>query len=76
MLVVDQYLNERVLRKHLNAHGVHVEQGVEPASLQQEPDGVSVTLKKTGPDGETFETFRASYVIGADGGSDKNWTLL
>ena len=48
---------------------MQVEQATEPVSLQQEVDGVTVTLKKTSAagGGEEFETFKASYVVGADG---------
>ena len=61
-------MTEGVLRKHLAAHGVHVELGTEPISVEQDPEGITVTLKKTGVDGkESTETCRAAYIVGADG---------
>ena len=65
---VSQFLTETVLRDHLARHGVHVELGTEPTSMEQDSDGVTVHLKKTDKDGnESTETVRAAYVVGAGG---------
>ena len=65
---VSQFLTETVLRDHLARHGVHVELGSEPTSMEQDSYGVTVHLKKTDKDGnESTETVRAAYVVGADG---------
>ena len=61
---MSQYLTEKVLRDHLATYGVHVELGMEPVSLVQDSEGVTVTLKKA--DGGE-EVVRAAYVVGADG---------
>ena len=67
-VIISQFLTETVLRDHLARHGVHVELGTEPTSIDQDSDGVTVYLKKTDKDGnESTETVRASYVVGADG---------
>ena len=56
------------MRKHLESHGVKVELGTEPVSLEQDADGVTVTLKKTSPEANvTSETLRVAYVVGCDG---------
>ena len=57
-------MTEKVLRDHLATYGVHVELGMEPVSLVQDLEGVTVTLKKA--DGGE-EVVRAAYVVGADG---------
>ncbi|KAI0742772.1 FAD binding domain-containing protein [Daedaleopsis nitida] len=66
--IVSQYLTERVFRDHLSKYGVHVELGTEPTAIEQDDDGVSVTLKCVNADGsEKVETARFAYAIGADG---------
>ena len=65
---MSQYITEGILRDHLAAHGIHVELGTEPTSIEQSVDSVTVYLKKTGQDGqETSEVVNAAYVVGADG---------
>ena len=65
---MSQYLTEGIFRDHLAKRGVHVELSTEPVSIEQDADGVTVTVKKVAPDGsETTETIRAAYVVGADG---------
>ena len=63
-MLVDQYRTEDVLRKHLAGQGIHVELGTEPTALDQEAEGVTVTLNK-GSAGN--EKLRVAYVIGCDG---------
>ncbi|RDX54609.1 monooxygenase [Lentinus brumalis] len=62
---VSQYINEGIFRDHLSKYGVHVELGTEPASIEQDASGVTVSLKHAGVD--EAETARFVYVIGADG---------
>ncbi|TBU59346.1 FAD binding domain-containing protein [Dichomitus squalens] len=65
---MSQYKTEGIFRDHLAKRGVHVELGTEPISMEQDVDGVTVTVKKVASDGsETTETIRAAYVVGADG---------
>ncbi|KAI0765037.1 FAD binding domain-containing protein [Fomes fomentarius] len=68
LLIISQYLTEGIFRDHLAKHGVHVELATEPVALEQDADGVTVTLKKVDANGEEkTEDARFSYVIGADG---------
>ncbi|KAI0777582.1 FAD binding domain-containing protein [Trametes elegans] len=67
-LAIGQYLIEGIFRKHLATHGVQVELSTELVSLEQDPTGVTATVKTHGSDGaDRTETIRAPYVIGADG---------
>ena len=68
-MTLGQDANEGVCREHLARCGVHVELGTGLAALQQDADGVNITVKKVDEAGlETIETIRADYVVGADGG--------
>ena len=66
---MSQYITEDIFRDHLAKRGVQVELGTEPTSLEQDSDGVNVTVKKVDISNgtETAEVIRAAYVIGADG---------
>ncbi|HUB57200.1 MAG TPA: FAD-dependent monooxygenase [Mycobacterium sp.] len=64
-LTTAQTETERVLNDHLESLGVSVERGVELIALDQDAEGVRVTLRRE--DGSTEEC-SASWVIGADGG--------
>ncbi|GBF77536.1 FAD-binding monooxygenase [Paenibacillus sp. 598K] len=61
---IAQYDVEHALRDRYAALGGHIEMGVEAAGLEQDADGVTVTVMT--PQGE--ERIRARYVVGADGG--------
>ncbi|MDQ0720206.1 2-polyprenyl-6-methoxyphenol hydroxylase-like FAD-dependent oxidoreductase [Paenibacillus sp. W4I10] len=61
---IAQYDVEKALRDRYSALGGQVELGVEAVGLEQELDGVTVTVNT--PQGE--EQIRARYVVGADGG--------
>jgi 2-polyprenyl-6-methoxyphenol hydroxylase-like FAD-dependent oxidoreductase len=61
-LIIPQWRTEQVLRERLAEEGVEVEYGRRVAGLTQDDDGVTVTL-------EDGETVRASWVVGADGGT-------
>lgn len=59
---------EGIFRDHLAKLGVQVELATELVALAQDAKGVTATLKHTASTGEeSTETFRASYIIGADG---------
>ncbi|MDQ4119510.1 MAG: FAD-dependent monooxygenase, partial [Actinomycetota bacterium] len=64
LLDVPQQETERLLRRHLESFGVHVEQSTELTGLRQSQDDVEVTLRR--PDGST-EREHARYVVGCDG---------
>ncbi|TBU28541.1 FAD binding domain-containing protein [Dichomitus squalens] len=67
-MMISQYYTEGVFRDHLAKHGIHVELRTEPVSMEQDDEGVSVTLKRVDGDGkEQTESVRAAYVVGADG---------
>lgn len=60
---------EGIFRDNLAKYGAQVELATELVSFEQDADGVTATLKHAaGTDQESIETFRAAYVIGADGG--------
>nr|VWP02068.1 Flavohemoprotein (EC [Ganoderma boninense] len=68
VLLASQYHTEAVLRHALGKFGVRVELSTEPVSMEQDADGVTVTLKKTDEvGGETIEKIRVPYVVGSDG---------
>jgi 2-polyprenyl-6-methoxyphenol hydroxylase-like FAD-dependent oxidoreductase len=64
-LTTAQTETERVLTGRLAELGVTVDRGVELTGLEQDPDGVRVTLAHA--DG-TVETAGTGWVVGADGG--------
>ncbi|TBU42449.1 FAD binding domain-containing protein [Dichomitus squalens] len=67
-MTISQYYTEGVFRDHLAKHGIHVELRTEPVSMEQDDNGVTVTLRKvSGSGAEQTESIRAAYVIGADG---------
>ena len=45
-MMISQFKTEGVLRDHVAKHGVHVETSTEPTAIEQDADGVNVTLKK------------------------------
>ena len=64
ILFVGQPQTEGVLSQHLSDRGVVIERELELTSVQQEPDGVTCTLRH----GDGREEFvRARYVAGCDG---------
>ncbi|TFK90333.1 hypothetical protein K466DRAFT_543631 [Polyporus arcularius HHB13444] len=64
-LALSQYVTEGIFRDHLLKHGVHVEPGAEAVGLEQDPAGVSVSVRHAGV--EEVEIIRCAYVIGSDG---------
>ena len=67
-MTIGQYHTEGVFRKHLAKYDIHVELRTELASVVQDDEGVTATLKNSDENGsEQVETIRVAYVIGADG---------
>ncbi|MFG1404267.1 FAD-dependent monooxygenase [Xanthobacter sediminis] len=64
VLMVPQYDTETVLRRHLAAHGVTPDLGVELLDFEQDEDGVSARLR--GRDG-TESTERFAFLVACDG---------
>ncbi|MFF3919061.1 FAD-dependent monooxygenase [Streptomyces sp. NPDC001852] len=64
LLVLPQYEVEEVLERRAVEAGVDFRHETELSGLTQDADGVTVEAR--GPEGRT-ETFRAAYVVGADG---------
>ncbi|GAA4230879.1 FAD-dependent monooxygenase [Actinomadura meridiana] len=62
---VPQFRTEEILRERLADLGGRVEPSTELTDLAQDADGVTATLSVDG----TPETVRATYLVGADGGS-------
>jgi 2-polyprenyl-6-methoxyphenol hydroxylase-like FAD-dependent oxidoreductase len=59
-----QWRTEAILREHLESLGLKVEFGTEVTSIEDDPEGVRVTLNTGG----RTETVTAAYVLGAGGG--------
>src|SRR6516164_595940 len=59
-----QWRTEAILRAHLASLGFEVEFGTEVMSIEDDPDGVRVTLNSGG----RTETVTAAYLLGAGGG--------
>ena len=60
---------DRALAGYAALHGAEIHRGVEVVALEQDSDGVNVTAQpKADDDPEHHMTWRADYVIGADGG--------
>ena len=59
-----QWRTEEILREHLESLDLKVEFGTEVTSIEDDPDGVRVTLDTGG----RLETVTAAYVLGAGGG--------
>jgi 2-polyprenyl-6-methoxyphenol hydroxylase-like FAD-dependent oxidoreductase len=58
-----QWRTETILREHLESLGVKIEYGTEVKSIEDEPDGLRVTLEAGGQ----TEKLAAAYVLGAGG---------
>ncbi len=59
---------DRALENYAASQGADIRRGVEVVALEQDPDGVTVTTQPKDDDDPTHrETWRAAYVIGADG---------
>jgi len=61
-IAIPQYATEAILRDELAMHGVQVQRGVRVTGFEQDADGVTATLA-----GDTEQTVRAAYLVGADG---------
>ena len=59
-----QWRTEAILREHLESLGLEVEFGTEVRSIEDDPDGMRVTLDTGG----RTEAVTAAYVLGAGGG--------
>jgi 6-methylpretetramide 4-monooxygenase / 4-hydroxy-6-methylpretetramide 12a-monooxygenase len=59
-----QWRTEAILREHLDSRGLQVEFGTEVTAIEDNPDGVRVTLATGGG----TETITAAYLLGAGGG--------
>jgi 2-polyprenyl-6-methoxyphenol hydroxylase-like FAD-dependent oxidoreductase len=75
VLVTPQYETERVLERRARELGARIVHGAELTSLRQDRDGVTAVVRETGtgpapPAGsgeQVEETWRAAYLVGADG---------
>src|SRR5215831_8242589 len=64
LLITPQYQTERLLERRARSLGAQIVGGTEVTGLSQDPDGVQVHARAAGG---AAATFRASYVVGADG---------
>ena len=71
VLWIGQFEVEHALRQRLAEFGGQVEFGTEVVGIEQDDDGVTVTLRT--PDGD--RTVRARFVVGADGGKSSTRKL-
>ncbi|MFE7378886.1 FAD-dependent monooxygenase [Streptomyces zhihengii] len=62
-----QYETERILEEHLDGFGTRVERDTELVSFEQDEDGVTARLVRTGVDGGGAEELRCRYLVGCDG---------
>ena len=68
VLVTPQTNVDQALGRYATAHGADVHRGVEVTGLAQDATGVTVTARPKDDDDPSHQsTWRASYVIGADG---------
>ena len=70
VLYSGQDVIEKTLTEQAAAKGVPIERGRKVTSLEQDADGVTVTITTVDDDGETVgpeETLRCRYLVGADG---------
>jgi 3-(3-hydroxy-phenyl)propionate hydroxylase len=63
-IILGQNVTEHILHEHLSKYGVTVEWQTEAVNVEQDSNGVTVTLKRA--DG-VEETVRSQYILGADG---------
>ncbi|ORA20711.1 FAD-dependent oxidoreductase [Mycobacterium arosiense] len=77
VLITPQTDVDAALRRYAVAEGADIRRGVEVIGLAQDADGVTVTARPKG-DGDPAhrQTWRARYVIGADGAHSTVRTLL
>ena len=73
LVVLPQWQTEEVLRTRLSELGGAIEYGREVADLDQDADGVTVTVVEHGTGAR--EEIRAAFVVGCDGGSSTVRTL-
>jgi 2-polyprenyl-6-methoxyphenol hydroxylase-like FAD-dependent oxidoreductase len=71
-LWIGQFDVEHALRQRLTELGGRVEFGTEAIGIEQDDDGVTVTLRTT----EHERTARASFVVGTDGGKSNTRKLI
>lgn len=66
LLITPQYQTERVLQQRATALGASIVRGAEVTGVAQDEHGVEVAVRTVGGTG-TAASYRASYVVGADG---------
>ncbi len=76
VLVTPQTNVDAALRRYAVAEGADIRRGIEVVALEQDGDGVTVTARAKGGDPAHRQTWRARYVIGADGAHSTVRTLL
>ncbi|KAF8835279.1 hypothetical protein BDN67DRAFT_1015679 [Paxillus ammoniavirescens] len=74
MWFISQAVLEEVLRDELRKYDCEVELGTSLLGFQQDPDGVTANLSISGNDNQ--ESFRASFLVGADGAKGATRKLL
>ena len=66
-MFLSQTTLENILRSHLQKYGCSVELGTGLQSFEDDGERVLAKLVKEKDGEEVYETFEASYLIGADG---------
>jgi 2-polyprenyl-6-methoxyphenol hydroxylase-like FAD-dependent oxidoreductase len=74
-MITPQTNVDRALAGYADAQGADIRRGIEVIGLDQDADGVAVTAR-TRADTEERHTWRARYVIGADGAHSTVRTLV
>ncbi|WAJ45365.1 FAD-dependent monooxygenase [Mycobacterium sp. Aquia_216] len=66
-MITPQTNVDRALGDYAVRHGADIRRGVEVIGLDQDADGVTVTIRPHGNDAGSHTRWRAKYLIGADG---------
>src|ERR1700749_812437 len=67
VMITPQTNVDRALADYAVAQGADIRRGVEVIGLNQDPDGVTVIVRRHGDDAGVHTRWRAKYLIGADG---------
>ena len=75
-VMLGQYRNQEIMRKHLEALGVKVELGCTLLNCKQDDTGVTAEIATSTNGMETKEKTKYAYLIGTDGARSKKQISL
>ena len=70
-IILCEWRNQAIIRKHVEAQGGKVELGTELVGLEQDETSVTAKLAKTVDGRATVEKATFEFVVGADGAKSK-----